>query len=377
MKGLPDGESPFFRTQTRTAMFKHLFFATAALFTVGTASAWKIEGRIAGVADKDSVSVMLFRYWGNIGRSIQTDTVRNGRFSFSDTLPAGEMVMMSIRAGNGRTTSNLWITDTTEIRIGGAADSDWIVTSNEPEQAIERELRAVGLSDLDSLLETDEGYWKHRDSVWRIHVERLWPVFDQYPNSQAMLNCLNFYVKVGAVPHDKLQRIYDRLTPEMRGTLNGEAIAVALDPPRIPQVGEPFGDFQAADTSGATHRLSDFAGRGKYVLLDFWSVGCGGCYAAFPELKEIYARYKDRLEIVGVSLDANREMWQGAIIWQALPWVHLSDGKGTYAGAGVLYKPDVMPTYVLIDPQGTIVERWYPGEGDFRSRMIEPYLEKQ
>ncbi len=36
-----------------------------------------------------------------------------------------------------------------------------------------------------------------------------------------------------------------------------------------------------------------------------------------------------------------------------------------------------MPTYVLIDPQGTIVERWHPGQGDFQDRMVEPYLKKK
>lgn len=193
-----------------------------------------------------------------------------------------------------------------------------------------------------------------------------------------MLNSLNFYIRVGAVPREKIQWIYDRLTPEMRSTLEGEALAVALDPPHVPQVGEPFADFEAADTAGVSRKLSDYAGRGgKYVLLDLWSSGCGGCYAAFPEMKKLYAEYGDRLEIVGISLDADREMWKGTIQWQQLPWVNLSDGKGTYAGAGVLYKSHVMPTYVLIDPQGRIVEWWYPGQGDFQNKLVDPYLKKQ
>lgn len=354
-----------------------MILAATALLIGSSASAWKIEGRITGVADKDSVSVMIFRYWGNVGRSFQTDTIRGGRFSFSGTLPGDEMVMMSVRANNGRQTRNLWMTDTSEVQIINGPDDEWSVVSNEPEQAIERELRTVDLSDLNKLLESKEGYWKYRDSVWRVSVERLWPGFTQYPNSRAMLNNLNFYVKVGAVPKEKLQWVYDRLTPENKARLEGAAIAVALDPPHVPQVGEQFGDFPARDTAGTAYKLSDFAGKGKYVLLDFWSVGCGGCYAAFPELKEMHTKYADRLTIVGVSLDAAAEMWKSTVKWQALPWMHLSDGMGTYAGAGVLYGPDVMPTYILIDPQGKIVERWYPGQGDFRSRVIDPYLDKQ
>lgn len=357
-------------------MWKSLFLAIAALLIGGTASAWKIEGRITGVADKDSVKVRIFRIWHNSGISFDADTIRNGRFSFSGTLPAGERAKMTISSSTGRYTGSLWMTDTTRMQITGTADGSWKAASNEPEQAIEVEMRDVDLSDLEALIGSAEGYEKYRDSVWRLSVERLWPVYLRYPNSRAMLDNLNFYVHVGAVPKEKLQWVYDRLTPENRATLHGQAIALAIDPPHQPQVGERFVDFEGADTAGVACKLSDYAGRGKYVLLDLWSAGCGGCYAAFPEMKKLYAEYGDRLEIVGITLDVSKEMWIGAIQWQQLPWKHISDGMGTYAGAGVLYGTNVMPTYVLIDPQGTIVERWYPGQGDFQDRMVEPYLKK-
>lgn len=358
-------------------MYRRILFSVGALLLAGTASAWKVEGRITGVSDKDSVKVLIFRYWGNSGRSFDTDTIRDGRFSFSGTLPDGEMAMMSVKSETGKWANSLWVTDTTRIRIAGAGDGDWTVVSNEPEQAIERELRTVDLSDLNALLQTNEGYWKYRDSVWRVSVERRWPIYVRYPNSQAMLNSLNFYIGVGAVPKEKLQWVYDRLTPENRATLEGRAIAMAIDPPHVPQVGEPFADFEGTDTTGTVFKLSDVVGKGKYVLLDFWSLGCGGCYAAFPQMKEIYAKYGDRLEIVGISLDASKEMWTSTVRWQQLPWKQFSDGLGTYAGAGATHRVDVMPTYILIDPQGKIVERWYPGQGDFQTRMIEPYLDEQ
>lgn len=358
-------------------MYKRIIFSVGALLLAGTASAWKIEGRIAGVADKDSVQVLLFRYWGNSGRSIQTDTIRGGRFSFSGTLPGDEMVMMQVSAKNGQGTGSLWMTDTTGMLITANNGGQWQVTSNEPEQAIERELRTVDFSDLDALMQTSEGYHKNRDSVWRVSAERLWPVYVQHINSRAVLNDLAFYARQRAVPAARLQGFYEQLTPENKASLEGESIAGALNPPHVPQVGETFGDFAGADTTGRICKLSDYAGKGKYVLLDFWSVACGPCHAAFPQMKEIYGKYGDRLEIVGVSLDANKEPWRDVIRWKELPWKHISDGKGNFGGAYMLYRIEAMPTYVLIDPQGRIVERWYPGQGDFQSRMIEPYLDKQ
>ncbi|MCC8063096.1 MAG: TlpA family protein disulfide reductase, partial [Rikenellaceae bacterium] len=192
-----------------------------------------------------------------------------------------------------------------------------------------------------------------------------------------VLNDLTFYARQGVIPVARLQWFYEQLTPENKASLEGESIAWAIDPPHVPQVGEPFGDIAGTDTTGQACKLSDYAGKGKYVLLDFWSVGCGPCHAAFPQMKEIYRKYGDRLEIVGVSLDANKDQWRDVVQWKELPWKHISDGKGNFGGAYMLYRIEAMPTYVLIDPQGRIVERWYPGQGDFQSRMIEPYLDKQ
>lgn len=358
-------------------MYKKIVLTVAALLVGGAASAWKIEGRIAGVADKDSVEVLLFRFWGNSGRTIGTDTIRGGRFSFSGTLPDDELAMMRISAKNGQGTGALWITDTTGMLVSADAGGQWSVTSNEPEQAIERELRAIDLSDLDARMQTREDYHKNRDSVWRVSVERLWPVYSKYPNSRAVLNNLASYARLGVVPVARLQSLYKRLTPQNKASLEGESIAWAIEPPRIPQVGEWFADFSGTDTTGTVYELSDIAGKGKYVLLDFWSVGCGPCHAAFPQMKEIYAKYGDRLEIVGVSLDVNKERWREVIRWRELPWKHISDGKGNYGGAYMLYRIEAMPTYVLIDPQGKIAERWYPGQGNFQVKVIGPYLDKQ
>ena len=60
-------------------MVKRLLLTVSALLAAGSASAWKVEGNIRGVAEKDTVSVYIMRYWGNTGLSFQMDTIRNGR----------------------------------------------------------------------------------------------------------------------------------------------------------------------------------------------------------------------------------------------------------------------------------------------------------
>lgn len=48
--------------------------------------------------------------------------------------------------------------------------------------------------------------------------------------------------------------------------------------------------------------------KGRYILLDFWSVACGPCRMAEPELKEIAEIYADQLALVGICTD-DKERW--------------------------------------------------------------------
>ena len=60
-------------------------------------------------------------------------------------------------------------------------------------------------------------------------------------------------------------------------------------------------------------KLSDYVGKGKVVLVDFWASWCGPCRREMPNLVETYAKYKGKnFEIVGVSLDQDGAAWKEA-----------------------------------------------------------------
>ena len=72
--------------------------------------------------------------------------------------------------------------------------------------------------------------------------------------------------------------------------------------PKYELWGRPVTDFSATDLDGKPISLQDY--RGKVVLLDFWGVWCGFCIDEMPNLKKVYATYKDQgFDIIGVSLD--------------------------------------------------------------------------
>ncbi len=67
-------------------------------------------------------------------------------------------------------------------------------------------------------------------------------------------------------------------------------------------------DFTLKNLKGENVRLSSF--KGKVVLLNFWATWCGPCKAEIPGFVELQAKYKDKLVVVGFSVDDTAEKAQ-------------------------------------------------------------------
>lgn len=123
-------------------------------------------------------------------------------------------------------------------------------------------------------------------------------------------------------------------------------------------VGDQAPDLEFNGPDGKLVKLSDF--RGKVVLIDFWASWCRPCRMENPNIVNAYNKFKKHkkgFEIVGVSLDKNKDRWIGAIKADNLTFPQMSDLGGWQSKPALLYHVQSIPTNFLLDENGVILAK--------------------
>jgi peroxiredoxin len=170
---------------------------------------------------------------------------------------------------------------------------------------------------------------------------------------------------------DKLESMYNLLSPDYKGTDFGKRIVDKLNAAKITAIGKTAPDFEQPDTLGKAVKLSDL--RGKYVLVDFWASWCGPCRAENPNVVKAFAKYNEKgFTVLGVSLDqpGKKDAWIAAIHKDNLTWTHVSDLKFWDNAVAKLYGIQAIPQNFLLDPQGKIIASNIRGE-DLNKKLSE------
>ena len=364
-------------------------FLMASVWAAQAQGTFTIEGQVKNV--EDGTLVTLFRLDGNVGNSIGVDTIRNGHFRFQAETLGNETEIVDMMGRSDKFPSmslRLWVRSGDNIQISGENTliRTWDVKSTVLEQvanqafindsrelwneyqrnallqrayrrkyagsAVDEERQAIR-AQADSLqkvedeisIRIDANTIKRMkqipvDDIWLEHLKRL---------AMSAKYTENYPYK------DEVIALYEGLTDEEKQTSWAMDTYTYLFPPQVVEVGDEMADADLYDLEGNVHHLSDF--KGKYIMLDFWSRGCGPCIMALPEMKEVAEMYKDRLTIVSLSIDT-RKGWEAASKAHEMTWQNLSDLKGSN-GLYAKYGVRGIPNYVLISPEGRIVEKWF------------------
>lgn len=138
--------------------------------------------------------------------------------------------------------------------------------------------------------------------------------------------------------------------------------------------GHKYMEFSQADAYGNVISSKDvLADPGvKYVLIDFWASWCGPCMREVPFLKETYSKYFNKgFQILGVSLDRDKDSWQKAIVDNQMNWVHVSDLKYWDNEVARQYGINSIPANFLIEAStGNIVATNLRGK-DLEKKIAE------
>ena len=171
----------------------------------------------------------------------------------------------------------------------------------------------------------------------------------------------------------ELEELYDKLSPQIQKTPDGEKVAAYIRGVKGTNSGSQVKNFVLNDQNGNPISFDSF--RGKYVWIDFWASWCAPCKQAFPHMREIYAKYKDKnFEILGISTDSKIEPWLKILPQINNPWPQVWDSKNIMSEFAVT----AFPTSFLIDPAGKIIlkEVGFTQNGELEKKLAELFGKK-
>jgi thiol-disulfide isomerase/thioredoxin len=116
---------------------------------------------------------------------------------------------------------------------------------------------------------------------------------------------------------------------------------------------DPAPEFKLNTLDGQP--LSLASARGKVILLNFWATWCGPCRAEIPDLIALQAKYKDRLQIIGLVVDSDDEAELREIVRdEGINYpVAVSSDEVRFQYGGIA----ALPTSFVLDAQGRVVQK--------------------
>ena len=163
--------------------------------------------------------------------------------------------------------------------------------------------------------------------------------------------------------------LYAALSDEAKASQYGRIIKERIARLAKTEGGAKAPDFTLTDVQGNSITLSEV--KGKIKIVDFWASWCGPCRLNNPALRKLYNEFHDKgLEIIGVSLDTNKAVWEKAIEKDGLCWINVSSLQGWKCDLVRQYNVTGVPAIFILDEDNHIIATGLKGDA-LRQFLLE------
>lgn len=353
-------------------------FATAALIGLAAcndANTYTVKGNIANAQDGDSIFLKL--HSPDEGFSTLNGTVvKDGQFQFKGTQDSAINCYITYQSGEQQQMMDLFLENgKIDVVMGISAKG---TPNNEiyqafREQLLERQKKMSKLyeSAMDQKL-TDAQRTLILKEVEAVNDEIIALAQETVEKNITNQVGRSLLEQIGLeLEAPKAKELLDKLPAHYKAQDEILYLQRQVEKKLATATGQKFVDLEMLSPEGKTVKLSDYAGKGKVVLVDFWASWCGPCRKDMPEVVALYNNYKGKgLEIVGVSLDQKDQDWKAAIKEMQMTWPQMSDLQQWNSESVKLYAISSIPHTMLIDKDGTILARGLRGQA-LRAKVSE------
>ena len=343
--------------------------AGIALCACNAQAGYKITGNVEGLQSSKSY---LMTINGNKIDTLATSDITNGKFEFSGDVEGikyamigfeGQRGSMPFFLENGNFTVNINATDPFANKIeGGAAQglynqfSDLTLDVMKQQQPLQQAFMAANQAQDQAKMDSIENVFNQLVADMQAKELELIKA-----NPDAYVTAFMIAQSMQQLELDAVKERFALLSEAAKMNEWGKQISEFIAQQEKTAVGATAPDFTITDTEGKEFSL--YSVKAKVKLLDFWASWCGPCRGENPNVVAIYKEYHDKgLEIVGISLDNDKEAWLKAIEDDGLIWKHGSDLKGWGAAPAQLYGVRAIPATFLLDENNKIVAKNLRGD---------------